>query len=159
MSAHSIDTTTHDLLTSTPPMPCRTQKNLGGDLSMTFFVKPAVPTKFPSISAQQIKGLNAECIAEVQFPPPNWITQSNYFLLRGPSEGNTLDSAFFSLNIAVYSHLIVPSEWEESWFLMAARVHPYALTWQISPDTSSPDSESMDYTIPLLQVRDHSYQP
>ncbi|KAH7033920.1 hypothetical protein B0J12DRAFT_679897 [Macrophomina phaseolina] len=62
--------------------------------------------------------------------------------------------------MSIYSQPIVPSEWEQTWFLMYGRVHPYALTWEIEPDEGLDAGEApLDYCIPALIVRDQGYQP
>jgi hypothetical protein len=137
--------------------PLDSQKSVGGDMSMTFFVQCQVPTKFGHSERHQIKGLNAETIAAILFPPPSWLAELEYSTLRSDSE-NELSA--FSLNIPIYNQTINPSEWDGMWFLMSGTVHPYALTWEIdSPDSSNTDNNVQDYTIPALIVRDQNYQP
>jgi hypothetical protein len=141
--------------------PCRkpldSQKGIGGDMSMTFFVQCQIPTKFAYAELHQIKGLNAETVATIPFPPPSWLTESEYCSLCSDSE-NYL--AAFSLNIPMYNQTINESEWDDMWFLMSGIVHPYALTWEIDvPNSSDTNNNIHNYTIPALIVRDQNFQP
>jgi hypothetical protein len=137
--------------------PIESQKGIGGDMSMTFFVQCQIPTKFAYPEHHQIRGLNAETIATIAFPLPSWLTELEYSSLRSDSEN---DRGAFSLNIPMYNQIINESEWDEMWFLMSGIVHPYALTWQVDlPDSSDTGNKTQDYTIPALIVRDQNFQP
>ena len=127
-------------------------------MSMMFFVYPRAPKRFARQDQHLIKGLNAESIARVALPPPSWITTPDYASLR--SEDDSSNYAYFSLNMSLYSQTIVPSEWDQTWFFMYGRVHPYALTWEIDPDEGPDAAEApLDYCIPALIIRDQGYQP
>ena len=127
---------------------------------MMFFVYPRAPKRFTRPDQHQIKGLNTESIARVALPPPTWINASEYLSLRSTSEDGSSDCAYFSLNMSLYSQSIVPSEWDQTWFFMYGRVHPYALTWEIEPDEGLDPAEApIDYCIPALIIRDYGYQP
>jgi hypothetical protein len=152
--------------TSTPPnnqsaaprKPLDVQKGVGGDMSMMFFVQTQIPKKFSSTDDQQIKGLNVETIAAIPFPTPPWMAADEYAALR-PDHGSSIWRQF-SLNLSLYTQPIIPSDWEDQWFFMYGRVHPYALTWEHLPEDGFYDiDEPQDYTIPALIVRDLGYQP
>lgn len=139
--------------------PLDNQKNIGGDMSMTFFVRSQYPRKFTSPEQHQIKGLNIETIAEIFFPPPAWITNRQYYTLQADSDNGDSNWGSFSLNFPMYNQALDPSEWDNMWFSMSGRVHPYALTWEAEPDDSlETDGDLQNYTIPALIVRDQSYQ-
>ncbi|KAH7026764.1 hypothetical protein B0J12DRAFT_556804, partial [Macrophomina phaseolina] len=143
-----------------PRKPLDNQKNAGGDMSMMFFVYPRSPRTFARPDQQQIKGLNTETIARIALPTPSWIAGPEYASLRSDPENDSSNGSFFSLNISIYSQTIVPSDWEQMWFFMYGRVHPYALTWEIEPDEGLDSGEApLDYCIPALIVRDQGYQP
>jgi hypothetical protein len=148
------------MATSTKPRrPLDNQKNIGGDMSMMFFAHPRYPKKFASPEQHQIKGLNVETIAGILFPPPPWTTVPEYdgLLAETNEESNW---GFFSLNLSMYNQTLDPSEWDDKWFLMYGRVHPYALTWEVEPDDSVETGDNLfNYTIPALIVRDQGYQP
>ena len=99
-------------------------------------------------------------MVKVFFPPPNWLANTEYARLpcRG-EDGEIIREAYFSLNIAIYGQDVITAEWEDQWFLLAGRFHPFALTWTIDPDTEIPGDEPMDFTVPILIVRDGGYQP
>ncbi len=127
---------------------------------MMFFARLQCPRKFTSPKQYQIKSLNVETIAGIIFTPPTWITNPEYhFLLANSiySSNDNLNWAYFSLNLSMYNQTLDPSEWDNMWFFMYGRVHPYALTWEIEPDETS--ALPQDYTIPILIVRDQGYQP
>jgi hypothetical protein len=137
--------------------PLDSQKGVGSDMSMTYFVQCQIPTRFSYPEQHQIKGLNAETVAAILFPIPSWLTELEYSALRSDSE-NVL--SIFSLNMPIYNQSINPSEWDDMWFLMSGIVHPYALTWEVeTPDSSDSSNNMQDYTIPALIVRDQNYQP
>jgi hypothetical protein len=130
-------------------------------MSMMFFVHPRLPRKFSSADQQLIKGLNIETIAYVNFPTPSWLSDFDYrALIEEESDGEFSKGAFFSLNVSVYDRPLVTSDWEDLLFFFNGRVHPYALTWEVTSadDTGSSDG-TQDYTIPALIVRDHGYYP
>jgi hypothetical protein len=129
-------------------------------MTMMFFVKSDIPKKFASADQQQIKGLNVETPVCVCFPAPDWISDYEYAGLRPGIEDASPSYAYFSLNLSIYIQSIIPDDWNEKWFFMYGRVHPYALTWQLVPDDASdPSAVSQDYTIPALIVRDQGFQP
>ncbi|OCK91225.1 uncharacterized protein K441DRAFT_730330 [Cenococcum geophilum 1.58] len=143
-----------------PRKPLESQQNAGGDMSMMFFARSQSLRELPSSEEQQIKGLNVETIAEILFPPPTWITSPEYWALRANSEHDDSNLAFFSLNLSMYQQTLVASEWEDMWFFMYGRVHPYALTWEVKLDDSQATGDDLaNYTIPALIVRDQGYQP
>lgn len=151
-------TLTHDRFQ--PRGPLDNQRNIGGDMSMMFFARSQCPRKFTSPEQHQIKNLNFETIAGIIFPPPTWITNPEYrFLLADSiySSNDNLNWCYFSLNFSMYNQSLDPSEWDDRWFSMYGRVHPYALTWEVEPDETSDGLQ--DYTIPVLTVRDQGYQP
>ena len=119
------------------------------------------PSGFQTQNDQYIFGLNYEAMVKVFFPPPDWMERDEYTLLRCRDEtvNQPLDVASFSLNLAIYSHAIVQDEWNDQWFLLTGRVHPFALTWTLEPDQNFPADEPMDFTVPTLTVRNRGYQP
>jgi hypothetical protein len=128
-------------------------------MSMMFFVHSREPKRFARPDQHHIKGLNTECIARVALPPPSWIAGPEYAFLRSDPEDDSSYCAFFSLNMALYSQSI-PPEWEQTWFFMYGRVHPYALTWEMEQDEGRDAGEApQDYCIPAIIIRDQSYQP
>lgn len=143
--------------TSTSRTPFKSQKNVGGDLSMFFFARSGTPTTYgASDPLQMIKNLNVETVANVPFPPPTWITNPLYDVLLAPDS----DSARFSLNMAVYTQTLIPSDWHDKWFYMYGRVHPYALTWEIEPNSNfNPTGDLKNYIVPILMIRDEYHQP
>jgi hypothetical protein len=127
---------------------------------MTFFVECPCPRKFAHPEQHLIKGLNAETPARISFPPPAWITTSTYSALRADSENDEPHCAYFSLNLSIYNQTIIPSDWDDNYFLMYGRVHPYTLTWNSTTNgdlETSNDTEQ--YIIPALIIRDQGYQP
>ncbi|KAH7303380.1 hypothetical protein B0I35DRAFT_517390 [Stachybotrys elegans] len=148
--------------------PLMSQKSAGGDMTISCFVKPHCPKRFPSTSQHHIKGLNTETIAIIDLPTPAWLTAPEYAFLRAePDDADSPSiSAFFSLNISIYNQQIVPENWSDHWFYMTGRVHHFALTWEIGEAGKHQDSAEdsledslVDYTIAALIVRDFSYQP
>ncbi|KAL6405422.1 hypothetical protein AUP68_11176 [Ilyonectria robusta] len=141
--------------------PLASQRSAGGDMSIAFFVQPGCPSRFASSDQHRVKGLNAETIAKVILPTPPWLTALDYSPLRAdPTDPSP--SIFFSLNLSIYNQHIVPEDWFDQWFLMAGRVHPFALTWEVERQDGleeSVDSGLLAYTIPALIVRDQGYQP
>ncbi|KAM4058161.1 hypothetical protein HRG_010900 [Hirsutella rhossiliensis] len=71
------------------------------------------------------------------------------------------DIRLFSLNLSIYGQPIDPSDWTEEWFFMHARVHPYALAWEVEQrdGLESGTGRTLLYTMPALAVRDQGYQP
>jgi len=138
--------------------PLETQRNLGGDMSMMCFVRPQCPQKFDSPNKHQIKGLNVKALGEIFFPPPTWMTDSNYNYsnLRANSENDDQNWGSFSVNMSMYNQILIETEWDDKWFFMYGRVHPYALTWEIKPEIGN---NLQPYTTPALIVRDQGYQP
>jgi hypothetical protein len=149
-------------MTTQPRKPLDSQKNTGGDMSMFFFVQSEFVKQFTSPEKHHVKGLNAESVAMVPFPPPSWITSPVYTALRAKEDNS--DRCFFSLNFSMYDPSIDLSDWNMQWFFMYGRVHPYALSWEVQLHDQDPEiiemiGDSAYYTIPALIVRDQGYQP
>lgn len=147
--------------TATPSRkPVDSNKGLGSDMTMFYFVQPNCPTRCPSNDKQYVKGLNVETIAQVNLPAPAWILLPEYIPLRVHQDDES-PGIFFSLNMSIYTQQIVPEDWTERWFFMHGRAHPYALTWEVEQlDGLELDvGDIVDYTIPSLIVRDYGYQP
>jgi hypothetical protein len=149
-------------MTTEPRKPLDSQKNIGGDMSMIFFVQTDFVKKFTSPEEHHVKGLNIESVAVVPFPSPKWITFPDYSALRAENENS--DRCFFSLNLSMYDPSIDLSDWNMHWFFMYGRVHPYALTWEVKVPDEDPEmiemvGDSVYYIIPALMVRDQGYQP
>ena len=146
-----------------PRKPLNSQKNVGGDMSMMFFVRCQCPRRFATVEQQQVKSLNFETIAEIPFPPPTWITNPPYNDLRADlkdDDSHDTDMKSFSLNFSMYNQTLTPSDWNDTWFFMYGRVHPYALSWEVEPENDEETSiVPQYYTIPALIVRDQGYQP
>jgi hypothetical protein len=126
------------------------QFNKGGNVSMSFFVKPESEPRRLTEGEQLIKGLNRETIISVPLPRPQWLQDSNYTTLftskqTGPD---------FSLNWPSYRSSLDDVEWSERWFHVHGLVHPYALTWQVEAY-----GEEQEYTIPAVIVRDGGIEP
>jgi hypothetical protein len=139
--------------------PLDSQRGLGGDMSMMFFVRPQLPRKFSASEQQLIKGLNIEAIAFIDLPPPPWLEDFHYRALIEQPDGGLSHRAFFSLNVSMYNRPLANSDWEGLLFFFNGRVHPYALTWEVpSTDTNASD-DTQHYTIPALIVRDNGYYP
>ncbi|GJN78727.1 hypothetical protein PLIIFM63780_002236 [Purpureocillium lilacinum] len=141
--------------------PLDSQKYVGGDMSMMTFLQPcAAPVRFANPDEHHVKGLNAETLAKIQLPSPQWLLTPDYAPIADGS-GTTPPSVFFSLNISLYNQQIDASEWADQWFFMTGRVHPFALTWELERrDGLESDEDKVDeYTIPVFVVRDHSFQP
>ena len=138
-----------------------TQRSLGGDMSIWLITSLPLPTRFASPEQQQFKGLNFETIVAVDIPPPAWLNNSEYLVLRPNQDDDNASTALFSLNLSVYSQSVELHEhdWKDIHFLLYGLVHPYALTWEVASDNSDDDEATQHYTIPSLVVRDHCYQP
>jgi len=141
--------------------PIESQKDVGGNMLMTFFTRPQNPRKFASPQQQLFKSLNVETITGVFFPPPAWITSQeyNYNILQAKPDDDNPNWCFFSLNLPMYDQILVPSDWDGMWFSMNGHVHPYALTWEILSDNTNTGEDVCYYTIPALIVRDQGYEP
>jgi hypothetical protein len=140
--------------------PLESPRNLGGDMSMMFFVRPQLPRKLSSADQQLIKGLNVETIALLNFPTPSWLEDFHYRALIEQSNGEPSNEAHFSLNISLYNVPLLTADWENLLFFFAGRVHPYTLTWEVmSAENGDPSSTTQKYTIPALIVRDNGYYP
>ena len=139
--------------------PIESQKDAGGNMSMTFLACPQNPRKFVYPQQQLIKGLNVETITGVFFPPPTWITSQEYNILQAKPDNDNPNWCFFSLNLPMYDQILVPSDWDGMWFSMNGHVHPYALTWEVLSNNTNPSEGVGYYTIPALIVRDQSYEP
>ncbi|OAQ62547.1 hypothetical protein VFPBJ_11408 [Purpureocillium lilacinum] len=141
--------------------PLESQKYVGGDMSMMAFVQPAAaPNRFAYPDEHHVKGLNAETLAKIQLPRPQWLSTPEYEPIVGDSEPFP-PPIFFSLNISLYNQQIDASDWANQLFFMVGRVHPYALTWEIEQrdGLESDDDKIAEYTVPAFVVRDHSFQP
>ncbi|GJN70083.1 hypothetical protein PLICBS_010177 [Purpureocillium lilacinum] len=141
--------------------PLESQKYVGGDMSMMAFVRPAaIPSRFAYPDEHLVKGLNAETLAKVDLPSPQWLSTPEYASILGDSDSLS-PSIFFSLNISLYNQQIDASDWANQLFFMTGRVHPYALTWELEQRDGfdSDDDNIAEYTVPAFVVRDHSFQP
>ncbi|KJZ68652.1 hypothetical protein HIM_11958 [Hirsutella minnesotensis 3608] len=142
--------------------PLEYQRNLGSDMSLMFFVVSDLPVKFPHRDQHLIRGLDAEALARVIFPKPSWLTDTLEYrpLLRtADADDDFFSQAFFSLNISLYNTPIVASEWQEQYFLMHGRVHPYVLVWDLDPSPRrGPVEGPVDYCAPALIIRDLGFQ-
>ncbi|KAH7114893.1 hypothetical protein EDB81DRAFT_734405, partial [Dactylonectria macrodidyma] len=137
-STSTSNSTSNSTLSGHPPprMPHDSQKNLGSDMTMSFFGQLDTPTRFPTSDEQLIKSLNVEVLGRVFLPPPPYMTLPEYSVLR-PEGYRSPDPLpiYFSLNLSVYNQQIVESEWENQWFHFTGKVHPYALEWVLrEPD-------------------------
>ncbi|KAF7534595.1 hypothetical protein G7Z17_g13343 [Cylindrodendrum hubeiense] len=147
----------------TPRKPQETQKNLGSDMSISALVQPHSPNRLSASDRHYIKGLNVETIGRVFLPPLPWLATPEYSSLCSTDGDSGTHShpdptcLFFSLNIAIYGHQVVPAEWANEWFWIQGRVHPYALTWEV--DAGEGATDLMEYTIPIIMIRDQGYQP
>lgn len=156
----SAPPTPQDRVGSQPRMPLPNQNNAGGDMSMMFLVRPQLPRRFSSSERQQVKGLNFETIAAVRFPLPPWVNDSEYTALQPRVDSEHGDYGLFSLNFSLYGQTFNSSDWEDKWFFMYGRVHPYALTWEVEPEIDTLASDELQsYTVPALIVRDQACQP
>ncbi|KAH7109328.1 hypothetical protein EDB81DRAFT_849351 [Dactylonectria macrodidyma] len=140
-STSTSNSTSTSTLSGHPPprMPHDSQKNLGSDMTMSFFGQLDTPTRFPTSDEQLIKSLNVEALGRVFLPPPPYMTLPEYSVLR-PEGYRSPDPLpiYFSLNLSVYNQQIVESEWENQWFHFTGKVHPYALEWVLrEPDVFS----------------------
>ncbi|KAM4056408.1 hypothetical protein HRG_003321 [Hirsutella rhossiliensis] len=140
--------------------PLDSQRGAGGEMSMMSFVQPDCPARFSHQDDHRIRGLNAEAMARVFLPPPAWLLATEYAPLRSDA-ADSPTSVFFSLNLSIYGQPIDPSDWTEEWFFMHARVHPYALAWEVEQrdGLESGTGRTLLYTMPALAVRDQGYQP
>ncbi|UNI15358.1 hypothetical protein JDV02_001896 [Purpureocillium takamizusanense] len=157
---HKMSSSQHDPL-SVERRPLDTQKYAGGDMTMMAFLRPAAtPVRFANPDDHRIKGLNAETLAKVQLSTPQWLSTPDYAPLQA-DPGQESQSIYFSLNISLYNQQIDASDWNEQWFFMVGRVHPFALTWELEQrDGLESDNDSTtQYTVPAFVVRDHSFQP
>lgn len=125
-------------------------------------VTPDLPRKFSQPDQHLVRGLHAEAIARIVLPKPAWMTgfPDYRFLLRADEDDtDDFSQAFLSLNISFYNTQIIESEWRDMLFFMYGRFHPYALTWEIEPHNPlASANDTVEYCIPALIVRDHSYQ-
>lgn len=129
-------------------------------MSMTGIVQTGLPKSFPYPDQHLIKGLNTEAVARVVFPKPSWIADCPEYLSLLPSEGEMdFTNGFFSLNISIYNQPVVPSEWENMWFLITGRIHPYTLNWEVEQGDGLNTDGPHYYSLPALIVRDQGYQP
>lgn len=137
--------------------PVNNQNNTtGGEMSIMFFGHTACPRNLLTFDEQLIKGLNYETIVQVPIPPPTWTTMKEYKKLLPEDDGSDM---YFSLNLAIYTanQIPTPPNWDNEWFFMYGRVHPYALTWEVKPDYACTDLQH--YTVPVIIVRNQEYQP
>ena len=140
--------------------PLDTQRNVGSDMSIMCFARTGTPLKVSQTEQQLVRGLNAETITKIPFNPPPWSTNPEYDYLFKASEDFHPHLGLFNLSLSLYNHQIVPGEWEDFWFLIYGRIHPYSLTWQVELDADlGPGEPTQDFTIPLIMVRDQNIQP
>lgn len=141
--------------------PLDNPRTLGGDMSICLITRLPLPTRFASPEQQQFKGLNFETVVTVQFPPPAWLNNSEYTILRPDQDDDNANSALFSLNLSIYSQSfeLHEQDWKNMDFLLYGLIHPYALTWEVADSSSDNGDATQHYTIPSLVVRDHYYQP
>jgi len=141
--------------------PLQNQKNTGGDMSMVFFTRPRYPRVFTqNDQSQLIKSLNVEMISGIPFPTPEWLSNSSEYSALQANNGGGSNWAYISVNLPMYPATIDPSEWNDMWFSMCGRIHPYALNWECEEiENYDPNEEQVNYTIPTVLVRDQSYQP
>ena len=126
---------------------------------MMFFICLQSLRELPSSEKQQIKGLNIKTITEILFPLPTQTASLKYWALRANSKYNNSNLAFFSLNLLMYQQTLIASKWEDMWFFIYSRVHPYTLTWEVKLDNSQATSDNLtNYTILVLIIRDQGYQ-
>ena len=139
---------------SKSPLP--TQKNAGSDLGFDAYVQAKALEK-PAV--QYIKGFNYECIVRVPFPQQSWLSNKEY--ARLPYQGELVKDgvALFSLNAGAYSVPVIDAEWDDQWFHVTGRVHPYTLTWTLEPENFPDLQEPCDYKVPLISAREEHYQP
>ncbi|KAH6997044.1 hypothetical protein EDB80DRAFT_620351, partial [Ilyonectria destructans] len=140
--------------------PLPSQRNIGSDMTMFFFIQPGCPQKFPSSDQSYIRGLNSEAISKLYLPAPAWLQRDEFQPLRTHRDDDC-PGVFFSLNLSIYKFDIIPDEWRNTWFFMFGRVHLYALTWEIEQvDGLEEDvGNTVEYTIPAMVIRDFGYQP
>jgi len=100
-----------------------------------------------------------ETIVDVHFPTPDWMSAIEYSILQPDPGCDSSTAGVFSLNLSIYNRSVDPADWDERWFFMHGRVHPYALTWEVEPGDGLEVNAAQEYTIPALIVRDNSYQP
>jgi len=140
-------------------MPLDYQRNIGADMSMMFFAHLDSLNTFTHPDHYLIKGFNTEAIAKVFFPQPSWMTGLEYQSLTSDCEDDSSNNGFFSLNMSFYNQEIIASEWENRWFFMCGRVHPYTLTWEVETGEALETADSLQhYSIPAIMIRDQSYQ-
>ncbi|KAM4058220.1 reverse transcriptase (RNA-dependent DNA polymerase) [Hirsutella rhossiliensis] len=81
------------------------------------------------------------------------------YIHTADADDDFFSQAFFSLNISLYNKPIVASEWQEQYFLMHGRVHPYVLAWDLDPTPwRGPVEGPVDYCAPALIIRDLGFQ-
>ncbi|KAH7113447.1 hypothetical protein EDB81DRAFT_922145 [Dactylonectria macrodidyma] len=150
-STSTSNSTSTSTLSGHPPprMPHDSPKNLGSDMTMSFF------------DEQLIKSLNVEALGRAFLPPPPYMTLPEYSVLR-PEGYRSPDPLpiYFSLNLSVYNQQIVDSEWQNQWFHFTGKVHPYALEWVLrEPDVfTDEDGDGEVYKVPVVLIRDFGYQ-
>ncbi|XP_044720134.1 endonuclease-reverse transcriptase domain-containing protein [Hirsutella rhossiliensis] len=80
------------------------------------------------------------------------------YIHTADADDDFFSQAFFSLNISLYNKPIVASEWQEQYFLMHGRVHPYVLAWDLDPTLGEDRLRAVDYCAPALIIRDLGFQ-
>jgi hypothetical protein len=128
-------------------------------MSMMFFARPQLPRKFSVSEQQLIKGLNIEAIVFVDLPTPPWLEDFHYRAFIEQPDGELSQGASFSLNVSMYNRPLDTTDWEGLLFFFCGRVHPYALTWEVSSVDTDLSVHTQNYTIPALIVRDNGYYP
>ncbi|KAH6985283.1 hypothetical protein EDB80DRAFT_756774 [Ilyonectria destructans] len=91
----SPTSTSNSTLSGHPPprIPYNSQKNLGSNITISFFGQLDTPTQFPTSDKQLIKSLNIKALSRVFLPPPPYITLPEYSILHpeGKIHPYTLD--------------------------------------------------------------------
>lgn len=143
--------------------PLEYQRNIGADMSMMFFVHVSSLSMFTHPDHYLIKGFGAEAVATVFFPQPSWITGLEYQSLTSDCEDGSSNNGFFGLNMSFYKREIIASEWENMWFFMSGRVHPYTLIWEVKTGEALATADDLEeheyYSTATIMVRDQGYQP
>ncbi|KAF6787321.1 hypothetical protein CMUS01_16461 [Colletotrichum musicola] len=145
------------MATSTPlPSQKELATKIGSDLSINCFVLTTKPQKLSSQDEQLLKGLNYEAIVQVPCIRPDWIDLPDYSRLRFQQSHNSDigDNLQFSLNVAIYNGLVVTDDdWDNKWFHVTGRAHPYVLTFQ-----TGPADDMYEYDVPgLLIIRNNGF--
>ncbi|KAH8710269.1 hypothetical protein GQ44DRAFT_742857 [Phaeosphaeriaceae sp. PMI808] len=99
--------------------------------------------------------LNYEAVVPIRFPSPSWTKTTEYTALQPQTynndDNNDVNCAFFSLNLSIYNQEVIPSDWDDTWFILSGQID--------ADDDTEPNSGVFNYTIALFMVRDWGYQP